>query len=66
LQTVLKVTTKAEILAYMDNKAQLIAKEKADKEKAEQTALKLSGRLVICHRDGNKFTAQIQDCSGQE
>jgi hypothetical protein len=35
LQTVLKVTTKAEILAYMDNKAQLIAKEKADKEKAE-------------------------------
>ena len=38
----------------------------SDKEKAEQTALKLSGRLVICHRDGNKFTAQIQDCSGHE
>lgn len=36
----------------------------SDKEKAEQTALKLSGRLVICHRDGDKFTAQIQDCSG--
>jgi hypothetical protein len=35
LQTVLKVTTKAEILQYLENKAELIAKEKADKEKAE-------------------------------
>lgn len=34
LQTVLKVTTKAEILAYMLNKSELIAKEKAAKEKA--------------------------------
>ena len=44
LQTVLKVTTKAEILAYMLNKAELIAKEKAAKEKAakkeHQTNLK--------------------------
>ena len=34
LQSVLKVTTKAEILAYMESKAELIAKEKAAKEKA--------------------------------
>ena len=34
LQTVLKVTNKAEILAYMESKAELIAKEKAAKEKA--------------------------------
>jgi hypothetical protein len=33
LQTVLKVTTKAEILAYMENKAELIAAEKIAKEK---------------------------------
>jgi hypothetical protein len=33
LQSVLKVTTKAEILAYMDNKAELIAAEKIAKEK---------------------------------
>lgn len=33
LQTVLKVTTKDEILAYMLNKSELIAKEKAAKEK---------------------------------
>jgi hypothetical protein len=33
LQSVLKVTTKAEILAYMDNKAELIAAEKLRKEK---------------------------------
>jgi hypothetical protein len=33
LQTVLKVTTKAEILAYMDNKAELIKAEKIAKEK---------------------------------
>ena len=33
LQTVLKVTTKAEILAYMLNKSELVAKEKAAKEK---------------------------------
>ena len=33
LRTVLKVTTKAEILAYMLNKSELIAKEKAAKEK---------------------------------
>lgn len=34
LQSVLKVTTKAEILAYMESKAELIAAEKLDKEKA--------------------------------
>jgi hypothetical protein len=34
LQTVLKVTTKAEILAYMENKAELIKAEKIAKEKA--------------------------------
>jgi len=34
LQSVLKVTTKAEILAYMENKAELIAAEKLRKEKA--------------------------------
>jgi hypothetical protein len=34
LQSVLKVTTKAEILAYMENKAELIAAEKLAKEKA--------------------------------
>jgi hypothetical protein len=33
LQSVLKVTTKAEILAYMDNKAELIKAEKIAKEK---------------------------------
>ena len=33
LQTVLKVTTKAEILAYMDSKAELIKAEKIAKEK---------------------------------
>jgi hypothetical protein len=33
LQSVLKVTTKAEILAYMENKAELIAAEKLAKEK---------------------------------
>jgi hypothetical protein len=33
LQTVLKVTTKAEILAYMENKKELIAAEKLRKEK---------------------------------
>ena len=33
LQTVLKVTTKAEILAYMNSKAELIAAEKLEKEK---------------------------------
>lgn len=33
LQTVLKVTTKAEILAYMENKAELIKAEKIAKEK---------------------------------
>jgi hypothetical protein len=33
LQSVLKVTTKAEILAYMDSKAELIAAEKIAKEK---------------------------------
>lgn len=44
LQSVLKVTTKAEILAYMENKAELIASEKIAKEKAakkeHQTNLK--------------------------
>lgn len=35
LKSVLKVTTKAEILQYLENKAELIAKEKAEKEKAE-------------------------------
>ena len=34
LQSVLKVTTKSEILAYMENKAELIAAEKLAKEKA--------------------------------
>jgi hypothetical protein len=34
LQSVLKVTTKAEILAYMENKAELIKAEKIAKEKA--------------------------------
>jgi len=34
LQSVLKVTTKAEILSYMDNKAELIKAEKIAKEKA--------------------------------
>ena len=34
LQTVLKVTTKDEILAYLESKSELIAKEKAAKEKA--------------------------------
>ena len=34
LQSVLKVTTKAEILAYMENKAELIKAEKLAKEKA--------------------------------
>lgn len=33
LQTVLKVTTKAETLAYMESKAELIAAEKLEKEK---------------------------------
>lgn len=33
----------------------------SDKDKAGQTAIKLSGRLVICQRDGSKFTSQIQD-----
>ena len=59
LQTVLKVTTKAEILAYMENKAELIAAEKIAKEKANkkehQTNLKKwrkfeTGRLY--QRDG--------------
>ena len=44
LQSVLKVTTKTEILAYMENKAELIAAEKLAKEKAakkeHQTNLK--------------------------
>jgi hypothetical protein len=44
LKSVLKVTTKAEILAYMENKAELIAAEKIVKEKAakkeHQTNLK--------------------------
>jgi len=34
LQTVLKITTKAEILVYMENKAELIKAEKIAKEKA--------------------------------
>ena len=59
LQSVLKVTTKAEILAYMENKAELIAAEKVAKEKAakkeHQTNLKKwrkfeTGRLY--QRDG--------------
>ena len=59
LQSVLKVTTKAEILAYMDSKAELIAAEKLAKEKAakkeHQTNLKKwrkfeTGRLY--QRDG--------------
>lgn len=59
LQSVLKVTTKAEILAYMDSKAELIAAEKIAKEKAakkeHQTNLKKwrkfeTGRLY--QRDG--------------
>ena len=59
LKSVLKVTTKAEILAYMDSKAELIAAEKVAKEKAakkeHQTNLKKwrkfeTGRLYT--RDG--------------
>jgi len=59
LQSVLKVTTKAEILAYMENKAELIKAEKIAKEKAlkkeHQTNLKKwrkfeAGRLY--QRDG--------------
>lgn len=59
LQSVLKVTTKAEILAYMENKAELIKAEKLAKEKQlkkeHQTNLKKwrkfeTGRLY--QRDG--------------
>lgn len=59
LQSVLKVTTKAEILAYMENKAELIKAEKLAKEKQlkkeHQTNLKKwrkfeAGRLY--QRDG--------------
>lgn len=59
LQSVLKVTTKAEILAYMDSKAELIAAEKLAKEKAakkeHQTNLKKWRKFETCRlyqRDG--------------
>lgn len=75
LQSVLKVTTKAEILAYMETKAELIAAEKLAKEKAakkeHQTNLKKwrkfeTGRLY--QRDGfdylRKNTEQFETSQG--